>query len=345
MQVAQSSGFNSKSFQAIMRYADPEVRHQIWANRLIDDQNGKLLGNANGSLHYEDHKLMLQDVVLAREYVNTAWNTLIAVAGVKTSVSIYDTLVGYMNTNQFNAQTSMDVSDRQSQQSNYEWTWVPQPIVHSDFHIPWRQKGFSYKQGDGITAATRAVEIERDKNLILGNTGIAVSVIGVLTTLTGLINSPGTLLQPASMTNWALQANLALVFDEAITLIATMFTVDRAAQMPNSVLMFVANDIFTNLERIVAQNQGSNVSNIDMLKRITAIRDVIPNQHLPDGSVLLVEATPEALRIPMSQDTTIAPWQINNQMEAQQFTVFNASTLQVREDRNGRSGVSFATKA
>ncbi len=342
---AMSLGFVDNGYNALARYADVAERHNQWNSRLIDDENGRSLNNASGSIHYDDHRIMLQDVVQAREYTASVFDTLSAVPGVQLSVNISDTLVGYMDRNQHNAQTSMNGSNRKSQETNYAWSWVPQPIVHSDFHIQFRQRSFSYKAGDGISASTIAVMKERDRNLVLGNTDIAVAVDGTLNELKGLTNSAGTLLQPGSMTNWADPANKGLVYDEMVGLLDTMFTTDRSAQTPNSVFVFVANDIFTQLMLIVAQNQGSNTMNIDMIKNITAIKDVMPNEFLADGSVLLVEATPETYRIPMSQDITVAPWNILDPMGDQQYTVFTASTLQVRQDRNGRSGVSYATKA
>lgn len=342
---AISLGFSAGGYNALSRYVDEDMRHGQWNSRLIDDENGVNLNNASGSIHYDDHRIMLQDVVQAREYTASVFDTLSAVPGVQLSVSISDTLVGYMDRNQHNAQTSMNGSNRKSQETNYQWSWVPQPIVHSDFHIQYRQRSFSYKAGDGISASTIAVMKERDKNLVLGNADISVNVDGVLSELKGFTNSAGTLLQPGSMTDWANPANVGTIYGEAVALISTMFTTDRSAQTPNSVFMFVANDIFTNLELIFALNQGSNVKNIDLIKNITAIKDVMPNEFLVDGSVLLVEGTPETYRIPMSQDITVAPWQIIDPMGDQQYTVFTASTLQVRQDRNGRSGVSYATKA
>ena len=178
----------------------------------------------------------------------------------------------------------------------------------------------------------------------MGDSTIAVDVNGVLTTLQGLTNATHTLAQAGSMTNWALAANKATVYGEAVTLLATMFTTDRAAQSPNSVIMFVANDIWPQLEQVPVTG-NSERSNLQRIKDLSAIKDVVPNQFLVAGSVLLVEVTPASIRIPRSTEITVVPWLKQDRFEDNKFTVFSASTLQVRGDRNGRSGVSYATKA
>ena len=344
MSHAKIAGFGSQFHNVLGRYTLQETRAAGWMEKLLSNQDGMLVNNTTGTLHYEDHKRMLDDVEMVRQYTNRAYDTLVAAPGVAVNVSLFETLIGFQDMNEFEAQVSMNVSDRKSQQTDYAFSWAPQPIYHADFHIPWRQEGFGYKQGDGAAEAAMQVGLKRDEVLILGDVSIAVSVNGVLTTLTGLTNSPGTLLQPASMTDWALAVNKAVVYTEAVDLIATMFTTDRAAQTPNSVVMFVANDVWPQLE-LVADAGNSERTNLQRIKDMSAISDVMPNQFLADGSVLLVEMTPSSIRIPRSTDITIAPWQKRDRFEDSRFTTIAASTLQVRQDRNGRSGVSFATKA
>jgi len=341
---AITEGMGSRFYSQLGRYSDKSQRAAGWNEMLIDNQDGMVVNNTTGTLHYEDHKVMLDDVEMVRQYSNMVYDDLVAAPGVAVNVSLFETLVGWQDMNEFTAQTSMNVSDRNSQQTDHAFVWSPQPIYHCDFHIPWRQEGFSYKQGEGASAATIAVRLERDEILMNGDSSIAVDVNGSLSTLTGLTNSAGTLAQAASMTNWALAANVALVYPQCVDLLATMFTTDRAAQMPDSVMMYVANDIWPQLE-LVDGADTTQGTNLKRLKGLSAIKDVKPNQFLADGAVLFVEVTPTSIRIPRSADVTVAPWQKRDRFEDGRFTVFAASTLQVRQDRNGRSGVSYCTKA
>jgi hypothetical protein len=331
-------------YNQLGQYCEKAQRDAGWMEKLLSNEKGLLTNNTSGTLHYEDHKRMLDDVDMVRQYSSTLYDVLVAAPGVAVNVSLFETLIGSQNMNAFNAQTSMNVSDRQSQQTDYAFSWVPQPIYHADFHIPWRQAGHSYKQGDGAAEAAIAVRLERDEVLVLGDSSISVDVNGVAATLAGLTNASATLLQPGSMTNWALASSVALVYPEAVDLLATMFTTDRAAQTPNSVIMIVANDIWPQLE-LVNNAGNSERTNLERLKALSAIKDVMPNQFLAAGSVLLIEVTPTSIRIPRSAEITIAPWQRKERFEDTKFTTFSSSTLQVRGDRNGRSGVSFATKA
>jgi len=333
-----------RSYAQLGRYTLDEVRAAGWAEKLIDNQDGAMLGNAAGTLHYDDHRRMMDDVTMVRQYEDSVYDILVAAPGIAQNVSLFETMIGDQDMNDFSGQVSMNVSDRQSQQTDYAFNWTPQPIYHCDFHIPWRQTGFGYKPGDGASAATIAVNLVRDQTLILGNASIAVNANGAVSTLTGLTNAAGTLAQAASMTDWSLVANVASVYPEAVAHMQTMFTTDRAAQTPNSVLMLVANDIWPALEFV--NNAGnSERTNLERLKAMSAIKDVKPCQWLVDGAVLYIEITPSSVRIPRSAETTIAPWLRTERFEDSKFTVFSASTNKVLQDRNGRSGVSYCTKA
>ena len=319
-------------------------REAIWQEHLIDNEEGVIVNSTSGTLHYDDHKRMLDDVVKARTYMPTVFNTLSAAPGIVVPVALTDTLVGYQNMNQFSAGTSMNGSNRKSNQSDYQYAWTPQPIYHCDWHIPWRQGGFGYKSTDGSSESAIQVALERDKTMVLGNSDIVVDVNGVDAQLYGLTNFPGTLQLPGGISDWADVANSNLVSKEAIELVSQLYSNRIAAQVPDSVIMFVANDIYPQLDQDYSTEKGDR-TNLERLRAITAIRDVVPSQWLPDGGVLLVEATPMTLRIPTSTDIAVSPWQQIERMADLKFTTYAASTVQPRADRNGNAGLLYATKA
>jgi hypothetical protein len=341
MPIAQ---YGSALHRHIAKMETEQARHNAWRGHLIDNKDGVIVNNTGGTLHYEDHKVMLDDVTAVRQYMPTIFDTLRAAPGVGVNVSLYETLVGSQNMNEFNAQTSMNGSNRKSNQSDYKFDWVPQPIYHCDFHVPWRQSGFSYKQGDGAAEATMQVRRERDEALILGNSDIIVNVNGVDAQMYGLTNAPGVLLRPGTLTNWALSANSDTVYKEANDMISALYAQKKGAQMANSGYFIVASDVYPQLN-LDYSTQKSGLTNMQRIEAIPQVRGVLTSEFLPDGAVLFVEALPQTLRIPASTDVTVAPWNLSHQMEDPKFTVFAASTLQVRKDRNDNTGIVYATKA
>lgn len=334
----------SKMHSLLARAESKEMRQKLWANHLIDNDKGLVVNNT-GTLHYDDHKNMLDDVVQARKYIPTGFRALSAVPGVAVNAAIGDTLVGYQDMNEFNAKTSMNGSNRESNQTDYRYNWVPQPIYHCDFHVPWRQGGFAYKSSDGASEAAMQVELERDKTLFLGNSNIIVNVNGTDAELFGLTNAPGVLQLAGAISDWADATNNDNIVKELITnIISPMYAQKKAAQVPNSLMVFVANDIYTNLENDYSSQKGDRTI-IERMRAVTSVRDVLPCQWLAAGEVVVVEALPMSIRIPQAMDTTVMPWQRTNEMEDLKFTCMAASTLQVRRDRNGNTGVARATKA
>ena len=329
-----------KRAEIVMNHAQ---RVNTWNGLLIDNESGQIVNNTSGSLHYDDHKRMLDDVVKARKYAPTVYSALIGQPGISVGVSLSDTILGYSNMNEFGAQTSMNASDRQSNQSNYRYSWVPQPIHHTDFQIPWRQDSFQYKQSDGVEESTMQVALERDRVLMQGDSSIVVDINGAPAQLYGLTNHPNTSIGAGAISDWALAVNNDNIVNETIAQMAIMFT-DLRVQMPNSVLVVVANDISTNLESDYSTQKGDATIKERMMQ-ITAIKDIIPSQWLPDGAVLFIEVSPMTLRIAQSSDITVVPWIRSNRMEPLNFTIFAAGALQVRADRNGRTGLRYVTKS
>lgn len=324
-------------FDALSMAADPKHRKDVWNKLLIDNQDGDII-NSEGTVRYEDHKRMLDTVLDKREYTPMVFDTLIARPGISQAVSINETLIGYQNLNDFEAHTSMEVSNRTSNQTDYDYKWTPLPIYHSDFHIPLRQ-GFGYKQADSARLASKYVRLERERVLIEGDAGIKVNGYA----LEGLTNAAATLSLAGSLSDWADPSNSNVIYKEANGIIQAMFN-NRAAQAPDSLLFVVANDIKTNLNLDYADQKGDRT----IRERILAIEEVgglISSQFLPDGAVLVLEMTSEAIVIPKAMDITLMPWMRVDQMSPQKFTVAASSTLQVREDRAGRGGVAYATKA
>ena len=80
------------------------------------------------------------------------------------------------------------------------------------------------------------------------------------------------------------------------------------------------------------------------IKRIAQIRDVMPHQDLPDGAWLFVEMAPRTSDIAVASDIVATPWQRMNPYEDLRFTIMAAATPRIKTDRNGVTGILYATK-
>ena len=314
-------------------------RHDAWRKLLRTNAAGEVINNA-ATVHYDDYKDLTTDVVKAREFMNVGIQDLLS-AGLSQPSSISKTIVQYQTMNAFEATVSMDGSNRQNQQTDYAINWIPQPIYHTDFFIPWREEGFSYKESDGIMESVYRVNELQDKVLFLG-ASLGVKVAGVDAPLYGYTNHPNTITK-TDLTDWANPVNVGTITGEAVELIGELFTGGRVME-PNSVMMYVATDIWSNLQNDYSANKGDRT----VLERINAISEVggvKPQKDLVAGSVVCVEMRPRTVQLSVAQQPVAAPWVKGNQLENGRFTVYSSMVAKVKADRTGKAGVVYGTKA
>lgn len=313
-------------------------RKNAWAKTLTTNQHG-LTVNANGSLKYDDYKALTDDVVMAREHANVGilYRTLVG-AGLVRPVDIGKTLIDYHDMNDNGgAFVSMDASNRQNGETDYNQKVVPLPIIHKDFVIPWRQEGFSYKQSDGVQQTIFDIVEARDLMLLNGASNINVNG----TTLTGFTNTSGVLTDTIS--DWALTATTgATIRSEAVTLVRQLLT-DAKVGAANSCAMFVAPDVWGHLEDqySTSYEAGSILRN---LQTIAALRSVEMLPGLIDGAVLIVELMPRTVDLAVATDVIAMPWQISAMVEDGRFTCLASCTPRIKLDRNSKTGIMYATK-
>lgn len=312
-------------------------RGKAWENIIIDNAKGNIV-NADGTVHYDDYKDLTTDVIKAREFNNVGIQDLIG-AGLTRQSSINKTLVQYETMNTFDAEVSMNGSNRQENQSDYSINWIPQPIYHTDFFIPWRQEGFSYKESDGIDESVYRVNEIQDKVLFLG-ADLGVKVSGQDAPLYGYTNHPDTIL--SSISDWALPANVDLIVPEAVAIVGELFVGGRVME-PNSVMMYVATDIWTNLQNDYSSQKGDRT----VLERINAISEIggiKPQKDLIAGAVQLVEMRARTVQLSVAQLPIAVPWVKNHALENGRFTVYSSMVAKIKADRTGKAGCLFATK-
>lgn len=314
-------------------------RHDNWKAILRTNQNGDVINNA-ATVHYDDYKDLTTDVIKAREFMNVGIQDLIG-SGLSQPSSISKTIVQYQTMNTFDAQVSMNGSNRLENQTNYDINWIPQPIYHTDFFIPWREEAFSYKESDGVMEAVYRVN-ELQDTVLFNGASLGVKVSGVDAPLYGYTNHPDTITK-TDLTNWALSTNADVITPEAVDLVGLLFVGGRVME-PNSVMMYVATDIWSNLQNDYSSAKGDRT----ILERINAISEIAgvkPQKDLVAGAVVLVELRARTVQLSVAQLAIASPWIKGHQLENGRFTIYSSMVAKIKADRTGKAGVVYGTKS
>ena len=310
-----------------------------WQAVLRDNQEGQII-NAAASLSYLDFADLTRDVVTARTFMNVGIQDLLA-AGLSQPADIGTTLVQYESQNSFDAEVSMDGSNRTENQTTYEPNWIPLPVYHTDFKIPWRQNGYSYKNSDSVLEAVYRVNEKQEEVLFLGAPNLGVKFSGQDAPLYGYTTHPSTI--TATISDWALPANSDAITGEAVTLVSQLFQGGKTME-PNSLQMYVATDVWTMLQQDYATEKGDRTV-LERIKAVSEVADVKPQKHLSDGDVLLVELRPRTVQLSVAQQPIAVPWVKGHDIESGRVTVYSSMVAKIKADRSGATGVLYATKS
>ena len=313
-------------------------RDNAWMEILRTNAAGDVV-NAAGTVHYDDYKDLTTDVVKAREFMNVGIQDLIA-AGLSQPSSISKTIVQYQTMNTFDAKVTMNGSNRTENQTNYDVNWTPQPIYTSDFFVPWREEGFSYKESDGVMESVYRVN-ELQDTVLFNGADLGVKVSGVDAPLYGYTNHPNTI--TSTISDWANVANIDDITGEMVGLVGELVVGGRVME-PDSVMAYVATDVWSNLQNDYSSQKGDRT----VLERINAISEIAgvkPQKDLVAGSVVLVELRPRTVQLSVAQMPIAAPWVKNHALENGRFTIYSSMVAKVKADRTGKAGVVYATKA
>ena len=332
---------NEKLRSQIVANSSKKQKQTAWNGIIIDNKDG-LVTNAAGALHYDDYTELTSDIVAVRQFdfVGNFYRTLTSGPGMSRTVPLGKTLIDYQDMNEFGAaEVSMDMANRQNEQTNYDRVVVPLPIYHKDYTIPWRQSGFSYKESDGVTEMGIQTMRTRDKTLMLGDSSIVVAG----NELYGYTNHPATIKLPGGISDWGNKANSAVVYDEMVELISQLF-LDANVGAPNSVEAFVSPDVFAAMQYKSSATKSNDLTIMQDIINIAQLRGIQAQEDLPAGAVLLVEMSPRTSDIAVASDLIAMPWQRTNEYEDLRFTIMSACTARIKRDRNLKTGILYATK-
>lgn len=300
----------------------------------------KLLTNADGTLRHEDFMTIRDRIVEVRRRSLSGISDLMA-AGLSFSEDIGTQLAGFENINEFQeAAQEMNPNKYQSNDTVFTASYVPLPITHQSFEVPWRQTGFDYKRSLGMTESIRQVAERLEKTLFLGNAGIVVNFNGTNFPIYGYTTHPnrGT----DTISNWALVANIDAIIPELIKQIGLMWS-GQGGVANKRVMVYVANDIWMNLQNDYTSAAPSK-SVMDRAKEIAQVMDIKPAEKLADGDVVLVEMESRTIELAVASDIIAVPHTKTNPMAPQVLTTYAAMVQQIKVDSNGKTGVRHLSK-
>jgi hypothetical protein len=260
-------------------------------------------------------------------------------AGLTFGVSIEDQLVGFENVNEFQeAEQEMNPNKYQNNDTVFTEEFVPNPITHQSFSVPWRQTGFDYKRSLGLSESIRQVAEKLEDTLTNGNANISVSFGGQANPIFGYTTHPnrGT----GTISDWSVIGNITLIVPEAIEQIGLMWSSQGGVEN-DSVVMYVANDIWTNLQNDYKANIAGSV--MERLMKIPQLKDIKPLEKLASTQVVLVELTERTIQMAVASDIITVPHIKTNPMQPQVLTTYAAMVQQIKSDSKGNTGIRHLT--
>lgn len=314
-------------------------KYRVMNNKgeMLENANDKadLIHNADGTVRHEDFLVIKDMIIEVRRRELTAIDDLMTGSGLQVSAAITDQLVGFENINEFQeAQQEMNPTSFDNNDTVFTEDFVPSPITHSSFGVPFRQQGFQYKSSIGMSESIRQVAERNEDTLINGNSSLLVSFQGTNFQIFGYTNHPDRGVDTIS--DWTIAANSELIVTETVTALGLMHS-GQGGVKNDSVILYVANDIWTNLQNDFKAESDKTI--MARLLQIAQIKEVKPAEKLTDGNALLVEMLARTIQIAVAQDIIVVPHVKTNPMSTQQMTAYSAMTHMIKSDSNGKTGL------
>lgn len=303
------------------------------------DDKQALVTNANGTVRHEDF-MVIRDMVIEVRRRDLHGIADLRDAGLSFTAAIGEQLIGFESVNEFQeAKQEMNPNSFDNNDTTFTETFVPNPITHSTFSVPWRQEGFNYKRSLGLSESLRQVSERLEETLTNGNANVVVNFNGTNHQIFGYTNDPnrGT----GTITNWTLEANRDKIVNECIEQISAMWS-GQGGVKNDSVMVYVANDIWNILQKDYITGQVSE-SIADRLMKIAQVKGVKPLEKLASTQVVLVEMDRRSVELGVASDIIITPHTKTNVMMPQVMTTYAAMVHKIKSDNNGNTGVRHLT--
>jgi len=294
---------------------------------------------ANGTLRHEDF-LTIRDVIVEVRRRKLNGITDLEEAGLSFNVDIGEQLVGFENVNEFReAVQEMNPETYENNDSVFSEFYVPNPITHQSWSVPWRQQGFDYKRSVGLRESVRQVSEKLEDVLFNGNTSVVVNFQGTLFPLYGYTTHPNRGMDTIS--DWTLLANRDKIIEEAVDQIGQMWSLQGGVGN-DSVVMYVANDVWNAFQNDYNSQFPSKMV-LNRLLDIAQIKEVKPAEKLASKQVVLVEMDSRTIELAKASDIITVPHVKTDPLQPQVSTTYAAMVAQIKQDSNGITGIRHLT--
>ena len=308
-------------------------------NEILDEANDPhKLDLVNGTVKHEDFLKIQEELTEVRRRDLHGINDLKA-NGLSFGVSLEETLVGFENVNEFRAaKQEMNPNSFDNNDSVFTQSYVPNPITHSSFSVPWRQQGFDYKRSAGMSESMRQVSERLETTLFNGNTSVVLSFNGTNFPIYGYTTHPnrGT----DTISDWSDPANNQLIVPELTTQLGLMWSTQGGVKN-KSVMAYVGNGIYTQMEQDYKQETGGTI--IERAMKNTRLKGITPIESLVDNEVVLVEMDKRTIQLAQASDIVMVPHTKLNAMSPQVMTTYAAMVQQIKVDSIGATGIRHLT--
>lgn len=297
-----------------------------------------LYTNAGSTLRHEDFLIIQEMITEVRRRKLNGIEDLKA-AGLSFPVALSDQIVGTENINEFDAANQeQNPSSFDNNDTVFAETYVPNPITHKSFGVPWRQQGFAYKASAGLKETMRKVAERLEETLFNGNSAIKVSFGGSIQPIYGYTTHPnrGT----AVISDWSNVANNDAIVNEVIANIGQMFSNQGGVEM-DSVILYYPKNFKVALDRDYKSGFPSKTV-ADRIKDIPEIKDVKFGDKLADSNVVYVEMTDRTVQLAIASDIITVPHVKTNPMSSQVMSTYAAMVQVIKADSNGNTGILHA---
>jgi len=303
-------------------------------------KNNLYVTNA-ATLRHEDFMIIQQVITEVRRRKLNGIADLQA-AGLSFPADISTQIIGTENISEFTeADQEQNPTGFNGDDLVFGEIYVPNPITHKSFTVPWRQQGFSYKTSLGLSESVRMVAERLEETLFNGNAKIKVNFNGALQSIYGYTTHPdrGT----TTISDWNVSTNYDKIVNEVISAVGKMFAEQGGVEM-DSVVMYFPKNLKPVMDRDYSSVKGDKTVK-QRLMDIPEIKDIKFAEKLADNNVLFVEMLARTVQLGVASDIVSVPHTKTNPMAGQPMTTYAAMTQVIKSDSKGNTGIMHAVVA
>lgn len=257
-------------------------------------------------------------------------------AGLTTDASIYDEELTWQPVDTSHEGTISMSPETETDEGapTYGKDGVPQPVVHSDYSIGWRERGpRGVAEGgdlDTLNAYGASYVVNRTfENMVLYGWEPSIGDKGY--SLYGLVNHPQT--GTGTIRDWSSDPTFAR---QDIREMKNQIK-DAQNHSPGATgyWLYLANDLYNQTEDIVDQQSGDTI--LDRISSLTSIARIDNLDELVSGTALMFRPTEDVIDLAIGEDINTVQW---SGPFRDNYKVMLAGTPRVKSTLQGNSGIA-----